>query len=114
MLVETEFLLALVTTVAVEAPAVLLILKYLIGFKGASPAKILSTAALASCLTLPYLWFVLPPYVDARLYILIGEAFVVLVEAIVYNRLLGLDIIKSVLLSAAANMLSFLAGLIVL
>jgi len=72
--------------------------------------KIIVAAFLASLLTLPYLWFVLPPFVDARYYLWIGEGLVGLTEAVLYTLLLGIRIDKTLLISLSANAASYFLG----
>jgi hypothetical protein len=76
--------------------------------------KITFNGALCTALTLPYLWFVLPPYVDAAYYLLIGECIVVLVEAVILNRLLGLGWKQAGASSLLMNAASFFLGLFLL
>ncbi len=114
MLYETKFLLALVTTWVIEIP-LLTILVRIVYHKSEMPvSKIFFAGLLCTALTLPYLWFVLPPFVDAAYYPLIGEALVVVVEAVVLNRVLGLDVKRSAVCSLVMNALSYLLGLILL
>ena len=114
MLYETKFLLALVTTWVIEIP-LLIILVRIVYHKSEMPVnKIFFTGLLCTALTLPYLWFVLPPFVDAAYYPMIGEALVVNVEAGILNRVLGLDLKRSVLCSVAMNVLSYMLGLFLL
>lgn len=69
---------------------------------------------LCTALTLPYLWFILPPYVDAANYIVIGETLVFLTEAAILNRILGLRPAVALVCSVVMNMASFLLGLVLL
>ena len=110
MLYETRFLLALGTTWAIEIPVLYVIIR--VGFRNKTlpRARIAGTGLLCTALTLPYLWFVLPPYVDAAYYPVIGEALAVLIEAAILNRLLGLDVKQSVAGSLAMNAVSFFLG----
>jgi len=113
MLYETRFLLSLGLTLLIEVPALFILTRFFVAHK-VTPAEVLFTSILASSLTLPYLWFVLPPYVNASYYLQIGEAAVIIVEALIIQRLLKVDILRSLLISAAANMASFAVGLAVL
>jgi len=92
MLHETRFLLALVTTWAIEIPVLIALIRFVFRDRSLPFSRMLFAGLLCTALTLPYLWFVLPPFVDAAYYPLIGEALVVVVEAVVLNRLLGLDL----------------------
>jgi hypothetical protein len=114
MLYETRFLLALVTTCVIEIPVLVALVRYLFREKSLPLSGILFTGIFCTALTLPYLWFVLPPFVDAAYYPLIGEALVVVVETIVINLVLGLDMKRSAVCSFVINAMSFLLGLVLL
>jgi hypothetical protein len=110
MLYETKFLVSLGTTLAIEIPLVALIMRYVIRLREVSFWKVAFVAFLASTLTLPYLWFVLSPYVDARFYLLIGESFVVLFEMVIFWLLLGVRIHKAFAVSLVVNVASYYLG----
>jgi hypothetical protein len=113
-LYETRFLLALVTTWAIEIPILFALLRYVFRNRDLPILRIVFAGALCTALTLPYLWFVLPPFVDAAYYLLIGEGLVVLVEAAVLNRVLGLEWKQAGICSLAMNAASFFLGLFLL
>ncbi len=73
MLSEIRFLLVLVTTWAIDIPVLMEPIRFVFRDKTLPFAKIIGTGALCTVLTLPYLWFILPPYVDEAYYLLIGE-----------------------------------------
>jgi len=114
MLYETRFLLALIITWCIEIPVLLVLFRFLFRQKNVSQAKIAFTGVLCTALTLPYLWFVLPPFVDAAYYPLIGEFLAVLVEAAILNRVLGLDVKTAGVCSLAMNAASFFLGVFLL
>ena len=114
MLYETRFLLALCTTWCIEIPMLFVLIRYVFHDKALTAIRIIGAGGLCTALTLPYLWFILPPYVDAASYIVIGETLVVLVEAFILNRLLGLKPMVSIACSFVMNMASFLLGLVLL
>ena len=114
MLYETRFLLALVTTWCIEIPVLFLLIRFVFRDKALRPLTIIGTGALCTAFTLPYLWFILPPYVDAAYYIVIGEALVFLVEAFILNRVLGLKPAAALVCSFVMNAASFLLGLYLL
>ena len=108
---ENQFLLALASTLAIEVPVVLLV-AHLLPLNGIRPRKFLIPAVLASTLTLPYLWFVLPAYThDGGIYIVVGELLVTLIEALIYKSLLSLSYQQVFLLSFIANLASFSFGI---
>ncbi|OPY37815.1 MAG: hypothetical protein A4E35_01097 [Methanoregula sp. PtaU1.Bin051] len=107
-------MLALVTTWAIEIPVLVALFRFLFREKSRSFCRIIFTGLLCTALTLPYLWFVLPPFVDAAYYPLIGEALVVVVEAVLINCILGFDVKRSAACSLIMNAASFGLGLVLL
>ena len=72
------------------------------------------TVATATCLTLPYLWFVLPAFIHDRTpYIIIGEILVTLIEGLFYQFTLKLSPAKAQLFSLILNAFSFTLGLFI-
>jgi len=112
MLYETLFLISLLLTLIIEISILFVFVKYVFKLKIKS-VKIIFIGFLASALTLPYLWFVLPPYINVSYYVYTGEILVFLFEALVYNQLLNIKINKSLLISFIANLASFVIGLII-
>lgn len=113
MMLETKFLVALALTLMIEVPLVVLMIKYFVKLRGVPLSKVLFVAFLASIVTLPYLWFIIPPYVDMRFYVVIGESFVVLAEMLIFNQLLGVKIHKAFVVSLVANLISYFLGSII-
>jgi hypothetical protein len=103
-----DFIHAYLLTLLIEALVLLSLLwrRY--------PAWMITRNALvASTLTLPFVWFLFPslgfPYL---LQVLISELFAVIAEAFLFLKLFkGLKPKDALLLSAAANMLSFSIGI---
>jgi hypothetical protein len=114
MLYETQFLLALAITILTEVPVLIALIRFAFRENRISIRRIFFIGALCTALTLPYLWFVLPPFVDAAYYPLIGELLVVLVEAGLLNQLLGLDVKRAAACSLIMNAMSFGIGLLIL
>jgi hypothetical protein len=114
MLFGTRFLLALVTTWVIEIPILIILLRFVIQEKSLPLIRIIGTGALCTTLTPPYLWFILPPYMDAAWYVLIGETLVFPTEAFILNRLLELRPMVALACSFVMNMASFLLGLVLL
>ncbi len=73
--------------------------------------EMLFWGVMVNVLSLPYLWFVFPLFVPPAHFVLIGEIFVVVIEAIVYARALKLTWSRALLLSAVANAASYTAGM---
>lgn len=70
---------------------------------------------LASCLTLPYVWFLFPEIIKDRLsFGIASEIFAWLAEAGFYSITLNLPFPKALALSGSANGVSFLVGLVVI
>ena len=112
MLYETRFLHSLLTTSLVEIPIVLTLVGYVFerNRKKTNPVFILIVAFIASALTLPYLWFVLHPYIDARLYVICGEFWVFIAESLIYWQLLKIKLWEACILSLVANISSYTIG----
>jgi hypothetical protein len=110
---ERVFLLSLCATLAVEVPIVFLIAWY--KYKIRDWSSILFTGFLATILTLPYLWFVLPAFLADRItYLIVGEVLVFVVEALVYHKVLRVSFKRAFVLSFISNMASAILGLVLL
>ncbi len=114
MLYETKFLVSLGVTSLIEVPIVVGLVKFVFAEKKNSWNRVIGFAILASALTLPYLWFVLAPFVDARYYLEIGEFLVFLIEGILFWWGLNLKWYKAFVVSFAANLISYYLGLYIL
>ncbi|MBU1197154.1 hypothetical protein KJ765_01440 [Candidatus Micrarchaeota archaeon] len=115
MLPEVRFVQALAVTLFLEA-GVLLVFWKLNAFRikpSWKPREWLAAAIIPSTLTLPYLWFVLPPFVNSAYYILFGEVLVTLAETLLLSYLLRLKLRNALVLSVAANTVSYSVGLLV-
>jgi hypothetical protein len=78
-----------------------------------SAKEVILSGFLTSSLTLPYLWFILPRFIDSyNLFLLIGETSVTLAEAVLYFFLLHTSFKRALLLSVVCNLCSFLFGLV--
>jgi hypothetical protein len=113
MLYETKFLLALFVTLLAEVPILFILIKYALKIENIEGKKILFAGSIASLLTLPYVWFVLPPYINSRYYIHIAEAFAFITEAAYYHVLFDIKINISLLLSLITNIASFAIGVLI-
>jgi hypothetical protein len=111
---EQFFLFSLLLTLAVEIPVAVLLIKSVFKDKETKILKIVFTGFIASALTLPYFWLILPIYISNRdLYIFIGEASIIFLEAIIYNQFLRLSLPKAFIVSLVANIASIFLGLII-
>jgi len=114
MLYEQKFLFSLLLTSIVEVPVAVLLVKYFYKDEAIKISKIVFTGFIASALTLPYFWFVLPVYISSRsLYIFFGEVFIIFIEAIVYNQSLKLKLSEAFIVSLVANIASIFLGLVI-
>lgn len=107
---ETRFLMALMLTIFIEVIVLLLFIKGAYKLQDRRYPEIIIAGILASTLTLPYIWFVLPVYTNYH--VLAGELFAIIAEAGIYYRLLKLKFTRALLVSAAANIISMVSGLI--
>lgn len=111
---EMLFLKSLMQTVLIETAVLLILFKLLFKAKEIKVHRILFTGLLASFATLPYLWFVLPAYIDQRIwYILVGESFAVVMESFIFVYLFKVRYPKAFFASLVSNMISFSIGLLI-
>ncbi|HEX3000912.1 MAG TPA: hypothetical protein VHN82_00845 [Methanoregula sp.] len=113
MLYETHFLIALCVTCLVEVPLLFFLIRYILKEKDLSVVRIISTGLLATAVTLPYLWFVLPAFTNGVYYPLVGELLVIAAEATIFYFLLRVRPIAAFFLSLVINMSSFAAGILI-
>ena len=112
---ELLFLKSLVLTITIETVVMIMFFRLITKLKDIGIFRLLITGFITSFATLPYLWFVFPDYIDSKLwYIIIGESFAVLVEAIIIRATLRAKFIQSLYCSLSCNIISFLAGLIII
>ncbi|MDD3787145.1 MAG: hypothetical protein PHO94_00435 [Petrimonas sp.] len=111
---EFLFIKSLILTISIEMVVLILFFRLIIKSEDISISRLISTAFIASFATLPYLWFVLPTYIDQKIwYVIIGESFAVLAETFIINAILKINVLKSFLISLTCNLISFLIGLII-
>jgi hypothetical protein len=114
MLYEYRFLLSLVLTILIETSVLFLIVKYYFKNEYISDSLLLFAGIFSSFSTLPYLWFLLPQFIDSySILVVFGEISVFLVEAVIYYFLLKIGIQRSLTISFACNIASFLTGLMI-
>ena len=114
MFYELLFLKSLALTIMIEMSIMAIYFKFIDKLKDAGIYKILITGFICSFATLPYLWFILPNFIDNQtLYVIASESFAVLVETFIIAVILRIKLIRSFLCSFACNMISFLTGLII-
>jgi hypothetical protein len=108
MLLEAEFLLALGVTIAIETAVLLAGWRW---FGDGAPLRwrrLCLAGVLPSAASMPYLWFILPRFVNGPAYVPLGETLVVLAEWPILAAVLGWRPGRSLLASLACNGASFL------
>jgi len=112
---EYEFLLALLFTIIIETIVLFITIRkfFKIPNKKISNAFLIFLGIFTSGMTLPYLWFIFPIFLQNYIaYLIIGELIVFLLEAIIYFFILKLGIKKSLIISFFCNLFSLLFGLV--
>jgi hypothetical protein len=110
---EHLFLYALLLTLLAEVPVVFLCARYL--YKVKDNQNIIFAGIITSTLTLPYFWFILPVFISDRLqYIVLGELFIIFIEAFIYYKIFKLKFLQALIISLFANVTSIVFGLIIL
>ena len=110
MLFEERFLLALALTITIETIVLLALARFFLKKEKLETKAVVFAGFLASFSTLPYLWFVLPPFVDSSHYIIIGETIAVAIESVIIRQMLKIGIKKALVASIACNAVSFFFG----
>lgn len=112
MIHTLRFLQALIFTEVVEVVALLILVRWIlqISEKKLSDQKIIFVGFLASFVTIPYLWFVLPWFINTGKYILLIELGIVVMEAVIYNQLLNIKMKNCLWTSLICNSLSYFLG----
>ena len=108
-----KFLQALLITILIETLLLFLLFKTKYKTLNISNNSLLFTGILASFSTLPFVWFVLPIYLQPNLsYLLVSESSVMIVESLIIYMILKIDYKKALVVSIVCNLVSFLGGLI--
>lgn len=111
---ELLFLKSLFLTVFIETVILCLFFRFVVKIENTSIKRLIITGLIASLTTLPYLWFILPNYINQKIwYVIIGESFAVLFETLIIGVILRVNLLKSFLSSLTCNMISFLTGFII-
>ena len=106
---QFAFLLSLSVTLLIEVPLLVLLLRAA-RFSPAPYSRIISAGGLCSIATLPYLWFILPHYVNGSWYFLLGESLVTLAETAILQLILSLKLRHAFASSVICNAVSALLG----
>lgn len=112
-----DFLMSLILTIVIELLVLFWITRkvFKIRIEEKSDKDLMLAGIMASFSTLPYLWFVLPLFIDSgtSYFTLVGEILVFVIETIIYYFLLKISIKKCAIISFLCNLTSFFIGLIV-
>jgi hypothetical protein len=111
---ELLFLKSLILTISIETAVLILFFRFFLKSENIKLHRLISAGFIASFATLPYLWFILPSYIDNKdWYMISGESFAVLAESFIIMAILRTRYGISLLCSLVCNMISFLTGLLI-
>lgn len=109
MTYEIRFLISLFFALIVEIPIVLLLIKYFYKHKDINSRRIIFIGFIATSLTMPYIWFVLPAVFSNRgFYVLLSEISAIFIEGFIYAKLLSIKTKEAFTISFIANISSAL------
>jgi hypothetical protein len=112
MIYEYLFLFSLFLTIAIETSVLFLLVRFYFKIDDLNNSLLLFAGIFSSFSTLPYLWFLLPQFIDSYQNLaLIGEISVFLIESVVYYFVLKVTIQRALVLSFTCNLVSFFVGL---
>jgi len=114
---ETKFLFALLNTVIIETIIMIFFVKkvYKKEMEHISWGLLIFTGLFCSFATIPYLWFIAPPFLHSRaLLYSIGEIAVFLIETVIIFYTLRIKFTKALIISLSCNLASFLIGIYVI
>jgi hypothetical protein len=103
---------SLFLTTIIETAVLFLLIRYYFKANDISNSLLLFAGIFSSFSTLPYLWFLLPQFIDSYgILAIVGETSVILTEAIIYYFVLKVNLSRALQLSFSCNISSFLIGL---
>lgn len=109
---ELFFVKSLIVTILIETSVLIFVYRRLLKHSETPLVGLLSAGFIASFATLPYLWFLLPYWIDQQLwYVVVGELFAVLMESFILWAMLHATYLKSLMASFLCNLISFLIGI---
>jgi len=109
---EIDFLKSLIITVLIETTVLLLFTKFVFKKPQIKLWIVLIAGVTASCATLPYLWFIFPLFIKAKLfYTIFSELFAVFIESFILLGFLKSGFKVAVSLSFLCNIISYAIGL---
>ncbi|HAH24610.1 MAG TPA: hypothetical protein DCL77_12810 [Prolixibacteraceae bacterium] len=111
---EINFLKALLLTITIETTVLFLLFKVFYKTLNRSNWILLLTGILTTFATLPYLWFILPLFIHAKLgYVVVSELSAIVAESVIILGLLRTGYSKALLISLICNGSSYLIGLFI-
>lgn len=105
------FLFSLLLTLLVEIPVLFVVARYLLRIK-VKAKEILYWGCFVNFFSLPYLWFVFPLFISSPNYIYIGECLVVVIEFVIFAKVLKINFSRSFVLALIANFTSYFADIL--
>jgi len=110
---EISFLKSLLTTIAFETAVLYIIAKRNYFNLNIKTAIAIFAGILASCTTLPYLWFIFPVFIKNKLaYIILSELTAVFAESLILKVIFKTSYSKALLISFLMNTISYSVGFI--
>lgn len=109
-----KFFQSRLLTIFIETVVLFLLCKLFLKEYNLKNWKIILTWILASTITLPILWFILPLFIhEWTVFVIFGELFVTFVEVVIIKYLLNIKRSNAILLSIICNLFSFLIWLLI-
>ncbi len=107
-----QFLYSVLVTLLIEVPLAFLFLRFFLYANNKNlRLRIFCITSFASLITMPYVWFVLPYFInDYNLYFIIAESLVIIAESLIYYTLLELRFQYAIIVSFLTNVISAIAG----
>ena len=103
------FLIAWIRTIIIETIILFLLAKLFWKDNKISNIRLILFWILASSITLPFLWFILPSLISNTIvYTIIGELLVTIIEVVILKYWLKISWTKAIIASAACNLCSYL------
>lgn len=110
---EVLFLKSLGYTIAIETIVLFLIAQLFSRKILIKPSMVAFLGILCSLATLPYLWFILPRFIESKItYHIVAELTALFAESLIYFGVLKCKYSQALLISLACNGVSYLSGLI--
>ena len=112
---EIRFLKALALSVFTESIILFALCTKSHGLKDSisNLVRIIFASVLCTCLSIPYVWFILPKFITAKsAFAATSEVFAILVESAVLFIILQISIKKAIFFSFVCNVCSFGLGIL--